>query len=234
MKIRIHPHPGVLRVGTVLEITINGKTYPPEELKATGIEISIVDVPDGLPAKTPDLCGPAQQAMSSPFALIYGNESDKEQADDFERWWMKFAKGSCRKYSAENMTTDIEASYNLLLFGTPATNSYLKSISGKLPIVISDTSFTLPDGTSVGSEGKGLLFIYPNPNAPHRFVMVASGLNWGANLPLNHRFDFVPDYIIFEGNTAPRAEAESYIVAGFFDTFWRFDPSLCEKRHSDE
>ena len=58
--------------------------------------------------------------------------------------------------------------------------------------------------------------------------MVVSGETWGSQISFNHKFDFLPDYIVFEPPTDPEKKRDSTIAAGFFGTFWEFDPKMYE------
>ena len=117
-----------------------------------------------------------------------------------------------------------------MLFGDAVSNPYLASIADRLPVKITDKAYVMPDGSEYDRENRGLVFIYPNPDFPDNLVMVCCGTPWGTNLPINHRFDFVPDYIVFEGNIVKDTDIENWLVAGYFDVFWRFSKDLMEKK----
>ncbi|MFW5798574.1 MAG: hypothetical protein ACOCXX_02855, partial [Planctomycetota bacterium] len=71
----------------------------------------------------------------------------------------------------------------------------------------------------------GVVLCYPNPLNPKRYVMVHSGTYWGAGLELNHRFDWLPDFIVYNKRIDPDG-TNHWLCAGFFDQDWQLDESL--------
>ncbi len=227
LRVLIRPWPGVLWPGSKVRVVLNGVEKPPAVLPREGLAFDLGEAPSGVPLKTPDLCGPAWQVLSEPFAVVWGDGTDRFRAERFADWWHRFAKGRCPVYSAADLPPEVEKGRHLVLIGTPASNPLLASLAPSLPFGVSSGRFVLPDGTSFDATGRGLLFVYPNPRNPSRLVMVCSGLMWGRRLPVNHRFDMVPDYVLFEPAPGGAGEAaDRVLVAGLFDTRWRFDPSL--------
>jgi hypothetical protein len=54
---------------------------------------------------------------------------------------------------------------------------------------------------------------------------VNSGLLWGEHLSVNHKWDFVPDFIIYN-DEKDWDDNNKYLCAGYFDKRWRLDDSL--------
>ena len=82
-----------------------------------------------------------------------------------------------------------------------------------------------PTGYRIGTrqvEGTnlGLQLCYPSPFADDRMIVVQSGLYWGEALPVNHKFDLIPDYIVYDAATDPSDSTNRALVAGFFDGNW--------------
>ncbi len=230
-QFKIHPWPGVLFPGSKLGLTINDVDKGTITVLDAGVVIDMGEAAkDDQLAKRPHICGPAFQVTSEPFALVYGNEESEEAAKKFDTWWRGFAKGKCRRFAASEITPAIAGQYHLVLFGDAVSNPYLASIADRLPVKITDKAYVMPDGSEYDRENRGLVFIYPNPDFPDNLVMVCCGTPWGTNLPINHRFDFVPDYIVFEGNIVKDTDIENWLVAGYFDVFWRFSKDLMEKK----
>ena len=61
-----------------------------------------------------------------------------------------------------------------------------------------------------------------------------AGQHWGGGLPFNHKFDLLPDYIVFsseyEGGLISTPYAghgpNRHLCAGFFDTNWQVNREL--------
>jgi hypothetical protein len=64
--------------------------------------------------------------------------------------------------------------------------------------------------------------IYPNPLAPDRYVVINSGTIWGTGLAGNHKYDMLPDFIVFTTDVVEDGtDANRAVCAGFFDQHWR-------------
>jgi len=87
-------------------------------------------------------------------------------------------------------------------------------------------------GKRFTGKNLGLNMIYPSPFAKGRYVVVKSGVYYGRNLSVNHKFDMLPDYIIY--SKAIDREIGSYYdgmpnrsrCAGFFDNDWQLSKDL--------
>jgi enterochelin esterase-like enzyme len=161
----------------------------------------------GALAKRHGLQGPIGDAFNSKFLAVYG-EGDRDLAiaeldairnppgplDILGDFPMKAASKVTRE--------DVETS-NLILFGTPKSNTVLKRIAGSLPA-------SLLTGDAI--------FIHPNPESPSHYVVVWSakllsaadpGLHAGWIMPLN----LLPDYVaVKDGRVAS---------GGHFDSDWK-------------
>ena len=49
--------------------------------------------------------------------------------------------------------------------------------------------------------------------------------HYGKDLGDNHKYDLLPDYIIYSSET-DYDDSNAYYCAGFFDTAWQLDPKL--------
>jgi hypothetical protein len=106
---------------------------------------------------------------------------------------------------AAKVTAKDVASSNLILFGTPKSNSVLKRIAPGLP---------------AGVLRDGAVFIYPNPENPSRYIVMwsakvlsapDSGLIAHSTMPLL----MLPDYVsVKEGKI---------VSGGHFDNHWNLE-----------
>ena len=76
-----------------------------------------------------------------------------------------------------------------------------------------------------GLGGRGLVFCYPHPQAPERLLVVMDGLLYGTHLPINHKWDLVPDLLVFAGSAGPDG-CNDPVVAAFFDSAWQVAADL--------
>ncbi len=181
--------------------------------------------------KTPTLCGPARDALNSRFLFVYGTGGDDDaQKTNLEialnaaNQWKRFSAGRARVMADSKVSDADLKSQNLLLVGTPADNSVMARLGDAFPIKWSKERYTLGH-RSFPAEGNGLLAIYPSPFAADKYVLVNSGILWGAHLSINHKWDFVPDFIIFN-NEKDWDDNNKYVCAGYFDKNWQVDDSL--------
>ena len=182
----------------------------------------IWNAPNAKLGKSPDVTGPFKSLMRDPFLLVYGDTDDKRAAQNFAARWQNWADGAARIKSADEITDQDKANFNLILFGTRATNPLLAKISDDLPLEL------VPDGYRIGAKTVeaqyiGLRMVYPSPWDKSRLIGVCSGENWGVGLPINHIWDLVPDYIIYDYRTENDGTNRP-LEAGFFDGDWQLKP----------
>lgn len=231
--------PAKLAQAGTLTITVNGRKETRDGWQpGTPVTVQIVEQPAGL-KKTAALCGPVRETFFAPFLLVPGTsgsgETTAKLADNAKRWaveWQAFADGVPRMKSDAQVTEEDIKRYNLVLFGDRTSNAILAKIADKLPVELDANGYRVGNERTAAKD-LGLLMDYPNPLAPDRLVCVYSGEFWGDGLDINHKFDLVPDFILFkneldsdafEPSRTPRA-----VVAGSFDSQWQLSPELTWK-----
>jgi len=216
------------------KVTLNGKAL---ELKADAkgeVAVEVVPLKPSPLRKTPSLCGPIKDAFNRRFLFVYGTAGDEKAtaanralARRMQKDWYLFAKGF-RQTTADSALSEADmARSNLLLFGTPKTHSILARIAPKLPIHFTDDGYEILGKTYKASEATGLMFLYPNPLAPDRYVVVCHGLHYGEKLGENHKYDLLPDFIVYS-DEPDYDDSNAYYCAGFFDGAWQLDPKLLQ------
>ena len=232
------PHPGELSV------VWNGETVQPERQGRRFVLGSREpegenQQPDRV-EKTPQLCGPLREVFSDPFVMVYGRSEQGEQPDremDGEKGtesrelairaavdWVRFAKGRPRIMPAEQVSDTVIEKHNLILFGTPDTNALVRKVLPGLPLEMTASHVEIR-GRRYDLAKHGVWCIYPNPLNPDRYVVVNAGVRWGRGLPTNHKYDMIPDFIVYtDEKTDDGTECNKYVAAGFFDQFWQLDP----------
>jgi poly(3-hydroxybutyrate) depolymerase len=159
-----------------------------------------------------------QNALQQPFIMVGGtdNAMDLEaqrllnaRADE----WLRFAHGQPRAV-LEPLLSAPQAKYlNLFVFGEPESSPLIRCI-----FQTGGVSWT-PETFRIGRRvfpraGHGLWFTATNPFNTNRTAVVQCGIPWGATLAFNHRYDRIPDVMVYT------AEADFYganlaVAAGF-------------------
>jgi dienelactone hydrolase len=186
-------------------------------------------------AKRPGVCGPVAQAFRTPFLLVRGTggtEAEKAelraQTDRWVKEWEVFCDGRPPVVDDTAVGKAQVEGYNLVLFGTPQTNSVLAQIAGKLPVKIGDHAYEI-GGHAYAGPTLGLVMCYPNPLDIRRLVVVLSGEFWGGHLGANHKFDLLPDYTIYDTASQEYDSTDQHLCAGFFNENWERREELEER-----
>ena len=182
------------------------------------------------PHKRKGLCGPVEDVYNGPFTVIIGtgrDESAKRQnAANARKWileWDDFADGICPSKIDQEVTKEDIQTRNLVLFGTPKTNSVLAKLAAKLPLTIGEQEYTVAGKTYQGDD-LGLVMCYPNPLAPEHYVSIYAGKLYGEKCGINHKHDLIPDFIVFNTKTFNYDDTNEHEVAGYFGMNWELRP----------
>jgi poly(3-hydroxybutyrate) depolymerase len=210
----------------------DGRELEPSASKDLLLTFTLSEVPERGLRKRGDLSGPLWKAYEKPFLIVYGTGGRpeetlalKDQATRALKEWYDFAQGIPRIVRDADINDEHVRQYNLVLYGSPRTNLFIRRIANKLPVHIGDGEFEVY-GEKYAGKNLGLAMIYPNPANADRYVVIYSGTFWGDALPRNHKYDFLPDYIVFDETPSPVGQTNNFRVAGFFDINWRLDPKL--------
>ncbi len=177
------------------------------------------------------LSGPITDAYREAMLHVYGTLDAKNTAA-LKAAAQKGAKGwplwlwnyQQRVIADTELTAELAKSHHLVLYGTPHSNSVLERIQNKLPIRFDNQ--TLMAGTKrYNTPTVGARFIYPNPEAPGRYVIAQLGLTHQA-VDAGHRLpDFVPDYVIYDAGSLrarPRLILGTKpLDSGYFNDQWQ-------------
>jgi pimeloyl-ACP methyl ester carboxylesterase len=186
--------------------------------------------------KTPDSYGPLRQVHYSPYRLVYGTAGSSRETDLNRNLANVRSNRLIEPFGARAPAvvvpdTAVDQSmmdeYNLVLFGTPTTNSVLDDLAGDLPIGIDDRAgAVMVDGERYEGE-YAVEYIYPNPEAPDNFVQIASGTSTEA-AHLTSLTNWTPTFV---GNADYQVYDKSWmherwngaVAAGFFDRNWELN-----------
>ena len=184
--------------------------------------------------KRPGLSGPLTDAYYDRMVHVYGTQRAehtaalKQVAERGARGYPLWLWSVEQEVVADTaVTPELAAGAHLVLYGTPGDNAVLDRIAAKLPIRVEEGAVKL-GARAVGDASAGTRFIYPNPEAPSRYVVVFTaprieGVRRGLNLP-----DFVPDYVVYDAKSAsarPRlVPGKTAPLRGFFGAQWELSP----------
>jgi hypothetical protein len=226
--------------GIELEVTVNGTRTFKGPRASLGKQLRVINAggfrvgapEDGGLQKRPGLSGPISDAYFDRMIHVYGTgrpentEELKKLAQKGARGWPLWLWTVEQEVIADTaVTPELAKQAHLVLYGTPGDNGVLDRIMGRLPIQVSGDAVVAGPARYVG-KGLGTRFIYPNPEAPNRYVIVNAaptldGVRRSHNLP-----DFVPDYVIYDASsTAARARlvpGKAPLARGFFDAHWQW------------
>lgn len=196
--------------------------------------------------KTAFLEGPIQEALHAPFVLVLGTRSADPlrrelwagEVRSFASEWKRRNGAPCPFVRDTECTAELADSRNLILFGGSEDNTVTAVLEPRLPVnrMLRPLAGTAPPG-ALGSlaptpaprpPDEGWFLVYPNPEHPHRLVVViaAAGpeaiyqvwgrfgnwFNWGVH---DSRKYF--DYAVFD---ALSASPETLRLVGWFGTDW--------------
>lgn len=183
--------------------------------------------------KVPGLSGPITDAYHDEIVHVYGTQDDAATAElrrTAERgangWPMGVWYLNQRVIPDTEVTPELMKRSHLALYGAPGQNAVLDRVQGSLPIRVEDGAVVLSSGERFQGRDVGVRFIYPNPEAPERYVLVHTGVTADAVARTRNLPDFLPDYVVYDRRTTasrPRliANRNRQLAAGYFDRFWR-------------
>jgi pimeloyl-ACP methyl ester carboxylesterase len=220
----LQPPAKYLAAGKPITLTVNGVEQT-EKYDATQ-PIRWPREEASTPHKTPRRCGPIRECYRDPFLAVYGtllpDSGDEENARRFVNEWYLYADGKPPIKADKDVTADDRKNYNLILFGTRESNSLLAPIADKLPVEMTPRGYRLGEQEySAGEEKVGVQFCYPSPFNEQRMIVVQSGLFWGDALTINHKFDLLPEYIVYTDDIDETDQTNRALVAGFFSDDWQ-------------
>ncbi len=190
------------------------------------------DEPEGTLVKRPGVSGPLTDAYYDRCIHVFGTqnaantEALRRAARRGSEGWPVWLWNHVQQVVADTDVTDaMMRDACLVLYGTHGDNAVLERIAAQLPIKLEADAVVVGTQRYTGDD-VGTRFIYPNPLAPDRYVVVQGGITTqavqnGHNLP-----DFLPDFVVYD-RTTTRTRAR--LVAGsrrpramdYFDHHWQ-------------
>ena len=225
-----------------LDVVIDGQSIDgPAVIEGMPVVMSLSKVDDewlegeldsSVPRKRPNLQGPIDDAFTSSFLFVLPSRPCRHgvvQRFVDREWeharnaWRLIMRGEDRYVVDTELTPQQIASNHLICFGDFTSNRYLASIASALPITWTD------DRIVVGNQkfdpaNHAALMIYPNPQAPDRYVVVNSGITFRefANKTNSRQIAMLPDWAVIDVSQPSDEIFPGRVVAGgFFDESWK-------------
>ncbi len=189
--------------------------------------------------KGPGLSGPLDDIYHEPIMVVYGTGGGQRKRLRAAAWRMRrLHRYATMRYPVVSDSWYLKAldrggrrwarfgKRAVILIGNEAENSVLARMGPKLPIRVTAGEVKIGKQSHRGPD-VGARFIYPNPLAPGRYVMVLAGAGARAYKLARRLPSYLPDYVIFNEqiNKKPRTPVlgkhRRYLAAGTFDEQWR-------------
>ncbi len=190
---------------------------------------------DGL-HKQHDLQGPIDDAFMDAFVFVRptgvaANAAvenwTKAELDRAIEHWRRHFRGEARVKDDTAVTDEDVARANLIVWGDPTSNAFLKKIADKLPLGWNAQEVTIGQRRYPAAHHAPVL-IYPNPLNSRRYVVLNSGFTFRDYDYLNNarQVPKLPDWAVIDLRTPPDARYPGKIVdADFFDEHWQIKPA---------
>ena len=140
-----------------------------------------------------------QQAFLQPFIFVQPSNATLESEQLFARHcaaWESFAKARPVTRREAALTESELREKNLFVFGSAGESPFARLVLESHAIETDDESWNL-QGRKVAREGHGLWIALPNPLNRERTVVINDGIYWGERLSPNHRYDMLPDLLVY-------------------------------------
>ncbi|HVW28975.1 MAG TPA: alpha/beta hydrolase-fold protein [Polyangiaceae bacterium] len=181
--------------------------------------------------------GPIRDAWNGPLAFVYGTldarqtNAAREVAEHFRARWSGDTRYAVLADRA--VPRALGRTHSLFLVGSKDSNLLVRELDAALPFGIEHGAVRAGRALLPGDPESGVVFIYPNPENPERYVAVlsavsAAGLFRAMSLPLQ-----LPDFMVFDSRLAPAAGQQvlgdaRVLGGGYFDRYWALPRSLAD------
>lgn len=186
--------------------------------------------------KRPGLEGPMTDLHHGRVLVVYGTRSAGQRAALRRVAGRLTRNGGASIRYALKADTQVTAAdrrrYHLLLVGGAAMNTETARYARRLPIRITAQGVSLGRCRFTGPE-VGVKLIYPNPDAPGRYLLVIAGTTARGVLRQHLVPRYLPDFVVYDASIERTGSARilgpgrRYLAAGSFDRRWRLPKISC-------
>jgi hypothetical protein len=182
------------------------------------------EAPPGLRAP-PVLGGPVKHAFLGPFLFVRaGTPPGPDTAARFGEAvldWQRYAKAPPRMGEEARMSASDLTACHVFLFGEPESSPWIRQVLAASPVTVTGAVYAVGSRT-FPRQGNGLIVVRPSPWNPARLAVVQCGRRWGEGLAENHKYDLLPDYIVYS-SARDWDGSDRALCAGFFAPDWSID-----------
>ena len=203
-----------VRMGGVWKVAANAGAGLPKLRKRAGLEGPIDDAYFGrfafvLPT------GVARDAAVGQWAEA---EMKRSMAD-----WRAIFRGDVITVRDTDVTPEFAAKHHLVLWGDPGSNKVLARVLGQLPLKWTGSELAV-GSVRGGASSRVPVMVYPNPEAPERYVVVNSGFTFREGLSITNALQVprLPDWAVIDISVPADNHWPGQVVdAGFFGSDWQ-------------
>jgi hypothetical protein len=137
--------------------------------------------------------------------------------------WRSLMRGDAIVKKASQITPEDMRNAHLILWGDSRSNPLIARMLPRLPVRWTPDEVGI-GGVNFSTENHTLLLGYPNPFAPHRRVVINSGLTFRESHDKTNSLQNpkLPDWTVLNVAQAPNAESAGKVVStDFFDSKWK-------------
>ncbi|MCF7858503.1 MAG: hypothetical protein K9N07_04150 [Candidatus Cloacimonetes bacterium] len=172
---------------------------------------------------------PHNEFFAHQSIIVWGNSSATEEESEMNEMiannvvdfrikrWLNYTDNVVDILSDSDVSTEHIEKYNLILIGTPSSNSVLNAILKMLPVEVTADSMIFGNEIFSGDE-VGINFRYPNPVNPQRML-------WIISAPSYEALRFIPqkeEYCVYSlTDYNPTADRFLELALGNFDDNWQ-------------
>jgi predicted peptidase len=188
---------------------------------------------DGTLRKKPGLQGPIDDAFMDSFLIVKPSSTsphakvnewvDAEMNRAIDQWRKQFRGIPRVKFDKDVTEADIN-NHHLVLWGSPESNSVMKKIAEKMPVLWKGEKLTAHQ-KSYDAASTVPILIYPNPLNTNKYIALNSGHTFReeSNRSNARQTPKLPDWAIIDITTPPNSYHPGKIVdAGFFGEQWEW------------
>ncbi len=214
---------------------VKGEPVISEWILEDGRWIEIEGEDDSL-RKRPGVQGPIDDALTGPLLFVLPSRPCRHgvvqrfvdrEIEHARQTWRRVMRGEDRVVLDRDLTTDEIANHNLICFGDFGSNRYIASIAPSLPIRWQDDVIEV-GGQTFDPSSHAVLMVYPNPQAPGRYVVLNSGVTFreSSHTTNSRQIAMLPDWAVVDVSESSDGIFPGRIVAAdFFDERWKVKDS---------
>jgi len=182
--------------------------------------------------KKPGLQGPIDDGFMSAFLVVMPSKESANpkvqrwlefETEHFAKRWRELFRGSVRVCTDADLSKEDIANYNLICWGEPSTNSFIRKVLEDLPLDWNAKTLLIGE-TEVSAKSHVPAMIYPNPLNRSKYLVINSGPTFreGHDSTNSKQNPKLPDWAILDLSQDPDQNAPGkVVVADFFDERWR-------------